>query len=77
MDYGGALGARLDLDPMIFAVHSEFVNRPATVIVDPEGRIRMSYVGTFWGDRPTISQTLDMIENERYEFCHPERKRVD
>ncbi|NBF39436.1 MAG: redoxin domain-containing protein [Spirochaetes bacterium] len=75
MDYGGAFGARLGVDPMTFAVHSEFVNRPATVIVDPRGRLRMAYIGTFWGDRPTIAETLDMIENESYEFRHPERTR--
>ena len=75
MDHGGALGARVGVDPLAFAVHSEFVNRPATVIVDPDGRVTMSYVGTFWGDRPTIGETLDMIESGRYEFRHPERSR--
>ena len=75
MDYGGAFGARLGVDPMTFAVHSEFVNRPATVIVEPDGRLRMAYIGTFWGDRPTIAETLDMIEHDFYEFRHPERTR--
>lgn len=74
-DFGGAFGARLGVDPLTFAVHSEFVNRPATVIVGDDGKVRMAYIGTFWGDRPTIAETLEMIETESYDFRHPERQR--
>jgi len=72
-DRAGAVGARYGIDPMAFSVHSEYINRPATVIIDPSGIIRLAYFGTFWGDRPSIDQTLEMIRNGHFDFEHPER----
>jgi len=73
LDRAGAVGAAYGVDPMAFAVHAEYINRPSTVIVDKEGIVRLAYYGTFWGDRPTIAQTLNMIETGRFDFKHPKR----
>lgn len=73
LDRAGAYGARFGADPLAFSVHAEYINRPTTVIIDPEGMARFIYRGTFWGDRPTIEQTLDVIKNETFEFKHPRR----
>jgi peroxiredoxin len=75
MDFAGAQGARLGVDPLCFAVHSEFVNRPSTVVIDPDGTIRMAYHGTFWGDRPTIEELLGLLRADSFEFKHPKRAR--
>jgi peroxiredoxin len=76
VDHAGAVGARYGVDPMSFAVHSEYVNRPSTIIIDPKGVIRFAYYGTFWGDRPSIQETLEMIKSERFEFEHKERRKT-
>jgi len=76
VDHAGAVGARYGVDPMSFAVHAEYVNRPSTVIIDPKGVIRFAYYGTFWGDRPSIHETLEMIRNERFEFEHKDRRKM-
>ena len=76
LDRAGAVGAEYGVDPMAFAVHAEYINRPATVIVDPTGTVRFAYYGTFWGDRPSIEETLEMIRSEEFEFEHPERRHV-
>lgn len=76
VDNAGAVGARYGVDPMSFAVHAEYVNRPSTVIVDPQGVVRFAYYGTFWGDRPTIHETLEMIKHEQFEFEHPDRRKL-
>jgi len=68
VDPGAAVGARYGVDPWEFAVHSEWVNRPSTVIVDPEGTVRFAHFGRFWGDRPTLRQVFEMIESDRYAF---------
>ena len=73
VDRAAAVGTQYGVDPHAFAVHAEYVNRPATVIVDPDGVIRFNYTGTFWGDRPSIPETLSMIEEESFEFEHPDR----
>ncbi len=73
VDQAGAVGAIYGVEPLAFAVHSEYINRPSTVIVDPAGRVRLAYYGTFWGDRPTIHQTLQMIKDDHFEFEHPQR----
>jgi alkyl hydroperoxide reductase subunit AhpC len=73
VDRAGAVGAIYGMEPLAFAVHSEYINRPSTVIVDPAGEVRFAYYGTFWGDRPTIHQTLQMIKEARFEFEHPQR----
>lgn len=68
IDRAGAIGAEYGVQPLAFAVHSEWINRPSVVIVDKEGIVRFAYYGTFWGDRPGIHQLLDMLRNNRYEF---------
>jgi peroxiredoxin len=73
LDRAGAVAARYGADPLAFSVHSEYINRPTTVIIDKEGIIRFSYKGTFWGDRPTIEQTLKMIETEDFSFENPKK----
>jgi peroxiredoxin len=74
LDRAGAVGARYGIDPLAFAVHAEYINRPSTVIVDKEGIVRFLYRGTYWGDRPTIEQTLEMIREEDFSFVHPNRR---
>lgn len=76
LDRAGAVGAVYGVDPMAFAVHAEYINRPSTIIVDPEGIVRFAYYGTFWGDRPSVAQTLEMIRMGRFDFEHPRRLRV-
>ncbi len=73
LDRAGATGAMYGADPLTFAVHAEYINRPTTVIIDKDGIVRFSYQGTFWGDRPTIEQTLDMIKTGDFSFVHPKR----
>lgn len=46
-DLAGGIGAKYGVDPMSFAVHAEYVNRPSTIIIDPQGRVRLAYYGTF------------------------------
>ena len=75
LDRAGAVGARYGIDPLAFAVHAEYINRPTTVIVDKEGIVRFLYRGTYWGDRPTIEQTLEMVRNQDFEFEHPNRRK--
>lgn len=72
-DPANIVGASYGVDPMAYTVHSEWVNRPSTVIIDKQGAVRFAYYGTFWGDRPTIEETFSMIENDSYEFRHPDR----
>jgi peroxiredoxin len=71
LDRAGAVAAQYGMDPLAFAVHAEYINRPGTVIIDKEGMVRFLYKGTFWGDRPTINQTLEMIRTEDFSFEHP------
>jgi hypothetical protein len=72
-DRAGAVGAEYGVQPMTFAVHAEYINRPSVVIVDAEGMVRFAYYGTFWGDRPTIHQLLDMVRDGHYDFESPRR----
>lgn len=72
-DLAGAVGAKYGVDPMCFAVHAEYVNRPATIIIDPQGIVLLVYYGTFWGDPSSMHKTLDMIENEEFDFVHSRR----
>ena len=76
LDRAGAIGASYGVDPMAFSVHAEYINRPATIIVDPAGKVRFAYYGTYWGDRPSIKQTLEMIRAERFDFQHPKRRQA-
>ena len=74
LDRAGAVGARYGVDPMAYAVHAEYINRPATIVIDPAGTTRFAYYGTFWGDRPSIEDTLRMIRTEEFDYEHPERR---
>jgi hypothetical protein len=56
-----------------FTVHAEWINRPSEVIVDKEGIARFAYYGTFWGDRPSIYQQLEMVRSGDYSFAAPKR----
>jgi peroxiredoxin len=76
VDHGGAVGAQYGVDPMSFAVHAEYVNRPSTIIVDPSGVVRFAYYGTYWGDRPSIRQTLEMVKSKRFEFERRDRRKM-
>ena len=75
VDNAGAIGAMYGVAPQEFVVHDEWINRPSTIIVDKDGIVRFAYYGTFWGDRPTIEQTLEMIKIENFMFEHPERRK--
>jgi peroxiredoxin len=73
IDRAGGVAAVYGADPFAFAVHAEYINRPTTVIIDKDGMIRFLYRGTFWGDRPTIEQTIEMIKKEDFAFENPLR----
>lgn len=75
LDRAGAIGAQYGIDPLAFAVHAEYINRPSTVIVDKDGIVRFQYLGTYWGDRPSIDETLEMIREEDFSFEHPRRRK--
>jgi peroxiredoxin len=75
MDRAGAVGATYGVDPMAFAVHAEYINRPATIILDPDGVVRFAYYGTYWGDRPSVEETLEMVQSEQFDYEHPERRK--
>ncbi len=77
MDRAGRVGVQYGIDPMAYAVHAEYINRPATVIIDPDGIVRLAYYGTYWGDRPSIEEALDMIESNSFDYTHPRRLFVD
>ncbi len=74
-DPGASVGVRYGIHPWQFTVHSEWVNRPTTIIIDPYGAVQLAYVGHYWGDRPTIGQILKMIETGTYEFNAPPLKK--
>lgn len=76
LDRAGVVGAKYGVDPMAYAVHAEYINRPATIIIDPTGTVRFAYYGTFWGDRPSIEETLEMIRSEEFDFEHSERRQM-
>ncbi len=76
LDRAGAVAAKYGADPLTFSVHAEYINRPATLIIDPEGIVRFAYTGTYWGDRPTIVQILKMIGSGDFSFEHPQRRKV-
>ncbi|MBL8820443.1 MAG: redoxin domain-containing protein [Planctomyces sp.] len=76
-DPAGKIAATYGASPLAFAVHSEYVNRPSTIIIDKEGTVQFAYYGTFWGDRPSIHKTLEMIQNNSFEFQHPRRLSFD
>jgi len=67
-DRAAGVGTTYGVQPMAFTVHSEWINRPAVVIIDEEGVVRFTYYGTFWGDRPSIGDIKEMIETGSYDF---------
>jgi len=73
VDRAAAVGLRYGVQPMTFAVHAEYINRPTVAIVDKDGVLRFLYQGTFWGDRPSIHDILEMVKSGRYEFAAPKR----
>jgi alkyl hydroperoxide reductase subunit AhpC len=75
LDRAGINAAMYGADPLAFSVHAEYINRPTTVIIDPKGIVRFSYQGSFWGDRPTIEQTFEMIKKGDFSFEHPQRRK--
>ncbi len=77
VDLACGVGATYGVDPMQYVVHAEWINRPATVIVDKEGVVRLAYHGTYWGDRPKIEEILDMVRAGDFSFEHPERRKPD
>ncbi len=77
VDFAGKVGARYGLDPLAYAVHAEYVNRPAAIIIDPQGKVRLAYYGTYWGDRPSIEEALDMIRQEEFDYEHPRRLKLE
>jgi len=72
-DRAATVGVQYGVQPMAFAVHAEFINRPSVAIVDKAGVIRFLYQGTFWGDRPSIHQLLEMVKSGNYSFDAPKR----
>lgn len=76
VDRAGAVAARYGVQPMAYAVHAEYVNRPALAIVDEAGVLRFLYAGTYWGDRPEVAELLEMFETGRYEYDAPKRLRL-
>ncbi|MCA9063103.1 MAG: hypothetical protein KDA96_08590, partial [Planctomycetaceae bacterium] len=76
-DPAGKVAATYGASPMAFAVHSEYINRPTTIIIDQEGVLRFAYYGTFWGDRPSIHKTLEMIQQNDFTFQHPKRLKAN
>lgn len=73
VDRAGAVGAEYGVKPMAFTVHAVWINRPSVVIVDKEGIVRFAYYGTFWGDRPSIHELLEMERSGDYFFGAPKR----
>lgn len=75
VDRAAAVGVKYDVQPMAFSVHAEYINRPTVAIVDKDGVLRFLYQGTFWGDRPTIHEILEMTKSGQYEYEAPKRLR--
>lgn len=73
VDRAGAVGAEYGVQPLAFTVHAEWINRPSVVIVDKEGIARFAYYGTFWGDRPSIHELLEIVRSGNYSFDAPKR----
>lgn len=72
-DPAGVVGGIYGVDPLEYVVHAEWINRPSTFVIDQGGIVRLAYRGTFWGDRPSIEATLEMMVTGRYEYEHPKR----
>lgn len=77
VDRAGAVGAEYGVQPLAFTVHAEWINRPTVVIVDQAGIARFAYYGTFWGDRPSIHELLEMVRSGDYSFAAPKRLKAE
>lgn len=74
VDRAATVGVRYDVQPMAFAVHAEYINRPTVALIDENGILRFLYQGTYWGDRPTIHEVLKMMKTGNYNY--PAAKRL-
>lgn len=63
VDIACKVGNIYGVDSMAYAVHSEYINRPSTVIIDKDGIVRFAAYGTYWGDRPSIHEVLETVQN--------------
>ena len=43
-------------------VHDEWVNSPATFVIDRKGIVRYAYVGDYWGDRPSADTIFEEVK---------------
>lgn len=73
VDRASAVGVQYAVQPMAFAVHAEYINRPTAAFVDMDGVLRFLYHGTYWGDRPSVSDLLEMARSGNYVFDAPKR----
>lgn len=76
VDRAAAVGVKYDVHPLAFSVHGEFINRPTVALIDKQGVLRFLYRGTYWGDRPTIHEILEMMKSGEYDYAAPKRLRV-
>jgi len=72
----GTLHRRLESKVKSFADFSARLFSSPFYVVDKKGIVRLAYRGTFWGDRPSIEETLEMIRNEDFSFKHPKRLKL-
>ena len=70
-DPAGAVGAVYGVDPLVFTVHGEWMNRPSTIIIDSTGAIVYKYHADSWGDRPTVDNILLMMKTGEFNFKNP------
>lgn len=73
VDRAAAVGVRYGIQPMAFAVHAEYINRPTVALIDKKGVLRFLYQGTFWGDRPSIHELLEMMKTGDFSYPAPKR----
>ena len=73
VDRAATAGVKYDIQPMAFAVHAEYINRPTVALIDKQGILRFLYRGTYWGDRPTIREVLDMLANDSFDYAAPKK----
>lgn len=73
VDRAAQAGVRYDVQPLAYAVHAEYINRPTVALIDKDGILRFLYRGTYWGDRPTIREILEMMRSGDYDYAAPKR----
>jgi len=73
-DVGQELGYPLLMDPTFtvsamygvafqMRIHTEWSNRPATFVIDPQGLIRMAHRGQRFNDRPSVDRILETLRD--------------